>query len=255
MLRTRVIPVLLIRDSGLVKGTKFKQHRYVGDPMNAIRIFNDLQADEVIILDIEASAQGRCIDPNFVELIASEARMPVAVGGGISNLDQARNLLKAGAEKLILCTTLYQKPELLTAISGKFGAQAVVACIDYKKTWLGKLECYSLSGSKSQKTTPDDLALQVEKLGAGEIMLNCIDRDGSYEGYDIETLKRIAHSVSIPVIAGCGSKDLADFEQAVKVGGASAVAAGSQFVFHGPRRAVLISFPERARIDGLLSPQ
>lgn len=252
MLRTRVIPCLLIKNQGLYKGQKFKDHRYVGDPMNAIKIFNELGADELMMLDIEATKSNRAISPEQVELYASEARMPIAVGGGIQTAEQARNLLKAGAEKVVLNSSLFTNLNLVEEIATVFGSQAIVASIDAKKNWLGRFDVYSHCGMKAQGKKPHEWAKICVEAGVGEILINNIEHDGMGQGYDLELIHQISEAVDIPVIAGCGSSNTQDFLRAINEGGASAVAAASQFVFHGPRRAVLISFPARNELDSIL---
>lgn len=245
MILPRIIPCLLLKGKGLVKGVNFKDHTYVGDPINAIRIFNEKEVDELIFLDITATAEKRIPPLDLIQTIADQCLMPFAVGGGITTVQQARDILSRGAEKVCINTSVIDRPEVITQISGIFGTQAVVVSIDFKRNWRGRYETYIRCGSKSASRHPIDLAQEMEAIGAGEIMLNAIDRDGTQSGYDIDLIKQVSEAVSVPVIAcgGAGSKE--DLAAGLKSGQASAVAAGSLFVFHGRRRAVLINFPSK----------
>lgn len=243
--RPRIIPVLLVRDGGLVKTVKFQDATYVGDPMNAVRLFNDLGADELVFLDIDAHKEGRTISPELVRTIGAEASMPFAVGGGIRTLVDAEELIRSGAEKVVLNTAALEHPELLGEIAQKFGNQSVVVSIDVKK---GLLRGYSIAihgGRDVKNETPWDYAKRLEKFGVGEFIVNSIDRDGACKGYDLSLLKKVADSVHVPVIALGGAGKTEDLRIAVLEGGASAAAAGSLFVFYGPRRAVLVNYPSR----------
>ncbi|MBA4320946.1 MAG: imidazole glycerol phosphate synthase subunit HisF [Flavobacterium sp.] len=243
----RIIPVLLLKGKGLVKTVKFnkKTASYIGDPINAVKIFNDMEADELVFLDILASLENRSVSVETVKDIGDEAFMPFAVGGGIKTIDQIKELINAGAEKVILNTVSIENPELITQASGLFGNQSIIISIDVKKNSSGKYKVYSHCGSKETKLNPVEYARQVALLGAGEIMINSIDRDGTMEGYDLELVQKIADAVSVPLIACGGAGKLTDFYNAAKTGNASAVAAGSMFVFHGQKRAVLINYPSK----------
>ena len=245
MFLPRVIPVLLLKNKGLVKTVKFKAPKYVGDPINAVKIFNDLEADELVFLDITASKEGRPISTELVKNIGDEAFMPFAVGGGITELKQIEELLKAGAEKVVLNTASLKKPRLITEASEFFGNQSIVVSIDVKKNIFNKKTVWINDGKQNTKLDPISHAKAVEQLGAGEIIINSIDNDGVMEGYDIELIKSISNAVSIPVVACGGAGGLDDLKDAYQYGKASALAAGSMFVFHGPRRAVLINYPEK----------
>ncbi|NVK18574.1 MAG: imidazole glycerol phosphate synthase subunit HisF [Methylocystaceae bacterium] len=251
MLTTRVLPCLLIKEGGLVKTTKFKKPSYVGDPINAVKIFNKKEVDELVVLDIEASQQGRGPDYDMIRDFVSEAFMPLAYGGGITTLEQARELLSIGVEKIVVNTALETHPDLISELAEVFGAQAVVAAMDVKKGLLKGYDAYSLNGSKALKRNIVEFAKELEAKGAGEIFLTAIDRDGTMAGYDLKLISEIADAVDIPVVANGGASSVEDFEKAVKAG-ASAVAAGAMFVYHGPHRAVLISYPERKILEGLL---
>lgn len=252
MLRTRVIPCLLLRGEGLVKTTRFKEPRYVGDPINAIRIFNDKEVDELILLDITASREGRGPALGAIRDFATECFMPVGYGGGIRSLADAREVLALGIEKVIVNTMALRRPELVAEMSREFGAQAVVVSIDARKKLLGGYEVMAASGTEKTGLAPVEHAKRIVELGAGEIFLNAIDRDGTGLGYDIALLRSVAQAVTVPVIACGGAGSLADFGAAVSEGHASAVAAGSMFVFHGKHRAVLISYPTRAELERAL---
>ncbi|MCJ8166405.1 AglZ/HisF2 family acetamidino modification protein [Pontibacter sp. E15-1] len=253
MLKTRVIPCLLLRGQGLVKTVKFKDPKYVGDPINAVKIFNDKEVDELIFMDITATIEKR--GPNFkmISEIAAECFMPFGYGGGISHIDEVRRIINVGAEKVILNTAAHLNPNLIEEAAAQFGSQSIVVAIDIKKSIFGKAEVFIESGQKKVRISPVDLAKRVEQLGAGEIIVNSIDRDGTGEGYDIDLLNKISSSVHIPIVASGGAGKLADFREAKTRGGASAVAAGSMFVFHGKHRAVLITYPEYAELEASLN--
>jgi imidazole glycerol-phosphate synthase subunit HisF len=248
--RVRVIPVLLIRNGGLVKSVQFSKHKYVGDPINAVKIFNEKEVDEIIVLDIDASAKKQSPDFKLIEEICGEAFMPLAYGGGVKSLEDAQKLLYNGAEKIVVNTALLEQPKVLESIAKQFGNQSVVASIDYKLPFLGKAKVYGSNGGKKTNWSVAELAVKAMEHGAGEIMLNSIDRDGTYKGYDLEMLQTITSSVDVPVIACGGAGSLEDFQQAIHQG-AAAVAAGSMFVFQRPHQAVLISYPHPSEINKL----
>jgi len=248
MKRIRVIPVLLIHNRGLVKSVKFKDYKYVGDPINAVRIFNEKEVDELAILDIDASAENRVPDIERIEEIVSEAFMPIAYGGGITTTDQAKKILSAGVEKLILNRSAVKNPVLVSEIAKQFGSQSVVVSIDYKRNLFGRQGVYIENGKTNSGLDPLAFAKLMEEAGAGEIMLNSIERDGSFSGYDLEMIEKISHSINIPTIAVGGAASLSDFKEAVQHG-ASAVSAGSMFVFQRPHRAVLISYPSQQELE------
>jgi imidazole glycerol-phosphate synthase subunit HisF len=247
MRRIRVIPVLLIQNDGLVKSIKFKNHKYLGDPINAVRIFNEKEVDELAILDISASKERRA--PNFEQIaeIASEAFMPLSYGGGITSLAQVETLFFNGIEKVTLNTSALNNIGLITEIAKRYGNQAVTVSVDVKKDWLGRYRIYKNNGSDNTGLSPEAFAKQVENAGAGEIFLNSIDRDGTFEGFDMTLINLVASHVDIPVIACGGANVVEDFAKAVQTG-ASAVAAGSMFVFQKPHRAVLISYPNQTEL-------
>jgi cyclase len=252
MMRTRVIPCLLLRGEGLVKTLRFKAPKYVGDPINAIKILNDKEVDELIFLDIEASRAGRGPALQTIRDFASECFMPVAYGGGIRSLADARAVLAMGIEKVIVNTLALRQPEVVTEISREFGAQAMVVSIDVGRRLLGGYEVMAAGGTEKTGLRPIDHAQRMVELGAGEILVNSIERDGTQTGYDVALVRGVADAVPVPVIACGGAGTLEHFREVVTDGHASAVAAGSMFVFHGKHRAVLISYPARRELEGLL---
>lgn len=249
--RARIIPALLLRGDGLVKTVKFKDAKYVGDPINAVRLFNDLEVDELIFLDIDASVKGR--EPPFERIaeIAGEAFMPICYGGGVTSFDQARRLFKSGVEKVALTTALIETPGLIREIADTFGEQAVVAGIDVKRDLFGRQRAMIRSGGGKTGLDPIELAKRAADLGAGEIMIQSIDRDGTYQGYDLDLVRSVSAAVPIPVIAAGGAGGLPHMREAIDAG-ASAAAAGSLFVYKGPHRAVLINYPTRSVVKELL---
>jgi len=250
MLSTRVIPSLLLKGVGLVKGQNFKNHKYVGDPINAVRIFNEKEVDELFFLDITASQENK--EPNFklLEDIATEAFMPLGYGGGITNLSQIERLFKIGFEKVIINTACQLNPSLITQAAAVAGSQSIVAAIDIKKTLFRSKSVFIKSGTINIKQSPVAYAQKLEALGVGEIILTSIDHEGQGKGYDYELVKQISHSVNIPVVISGGAGQLDDFKKAVD-SGASAVAAGDMFTFYGKHRAVLITYPEYEQLTNL----
>lgn len=251
MLPVRVIPILLLRGRGLVKTVKFKDPVYVGDPLNTVRLFNDKEVDELICVDITASRDGG--EPNFDMLadIASECFMPFGFGGGVRTLDHAKRILGTGAEKVVVNTQAIDNPALVEEIAGVFGSQAVIASIDARKTLFGGYEIATHGGSRKLKRAPEEVAHEMEQRGAGEILINSIDRDGTREGFDIALIRRVSAAVQVPVVACGGAGKLDDFRAAVRDGGADAVAAGSFFVFRGKHKAVLITYPAPDQLAAL----
>ncbi len=245
MLRPRITPCLLIQDSGLVKTVKFKEPKYVGDPINAVRIFNEKEADELIILDIDASVKGQ--SPNFkqIEYIAAQCRMPLCYGGGVKNALDAKRITSLGVEKIAISSAAIETPNLIREISNEVGKQSLVVVIDAKKRLIGsRYDVWIENGTKNTKLNVLDWAIKVEKLGAGEIVINSIDRDGCMQGYDLALLKKIRDVVTIPITILGGAGSLDDLGRAVSECGVIGVAAGSLFVFKGPYKAVLINYPE-----------
>lgn len=249
MFRPRVIPVLLLKNLGLVKSVKFKNHRYIGDPINAVKLFNDLGADELVFLDILANRQNRSVSLDFVRRVGDEANMPFSVGGGIRSIKEIRQIIGAGAEKVVLNTIAAENPGFIKEASEEFGSSTIVVSIDVKKNFFGKELTYIYSGKKATSYDPVSFARLMEDLGAGEIIINSIENDGMMHGYDISLIRRISEAVRIPVVALGGAGSNNDLRKAVIEGYASAVAAGSMFVYHGPRRAVLVNYPEKEELN------
>jgi len=249
----RVIPCLLLRNNGLVKTVRFKDSAYIGDPINAVRIFNEKEVDELIFLDIDATRDKK--EPSFslISKIAGECFMPFAYGGGVGTIQQIEEIIKSGAEKIIINTQAFRKKDFIREAVARFGSSTIVVSIDVKKKiFEGYTVCIN-GGRQSIGKNPVEYAKEMEELGAGEIFINSIDRDGTMEGYDLELIKSVSKAVSIPVIACGGAGSLNDFRLAVREGGASAVAAGSFFVFQGKRRAVLITYPSYNEISNLFN--
>lgn len=250
MFRPRIIPVLTLKGKGLVKTIKFdkKRARYIGDPINAVHIFNDFEADELIFLDITATLENRCISSELVKSIGEEAYMPFAVGGGITNIEQIQQLISAGAEKVVINTSCIKTPGLISEASRQFGNQSIVAALDIKRNLLGKYKIYINAGSNQVDIDLEKYIRILVDLGAGELFINSIDRDGTMSGYDLELVKYISEIVRIPVIACGGAGKLKDLSDVTKLAKASAAAAGSMFVYHGSRNAVLINYPDKEEL-------
>jgi cyclase len=247
----RIIPCLLLRNNGLVKTVKFKESTYIGDPINTVKIFNEKEVDEIFFLDIDATRLKKEPPYDLIQNIASECFMPFAYGGGIHSLQQIERIIKSGAEKIIINTQAYLGKNFLKEAVNQFGSSTIAVSIDVKKEFLKGNIVYVKGGTQSTGLNPVDYAKEIENAGAGEILINSIDRDGVMGGYDIELIKSISGTIKIPIIACGGAGRLGDFSQAVKQGGASAAAAGSFFIFHGKRRAVLITYPSYSEISNL----
>lgn len=243
MIRPRVIPALLLKGQGLVKTVKFKDPKYLGDPINIVRIFNDKEVDEIVLLDIRATPENRGPQFDVLKNITSEAFIPLAYGGGIRTMEDVRSLLSIGIEKLIINTSSVESPSLIREVADHAGSQAAVVSIDVKQNLLGKYEVFIGGGQMKTGLDPVKHAVEMEKMGAGEILINSIDRDGMMQGYDINLVRQVADAVSIPVVACGGAGNLSHVAEVIKDGHASAAAAGSMFVFQGPLRGVLISYP------------
>ena len=250
MYRPRVIPILLLKEMGLVKSKKFKDYRYIGDPINAVKIFNDLKADELVFLDINASKEKRLISLDFVRNVGDEANMPFAVGGGIRSIDNIKSIINAGAEKVIINSYAVEDPNFIKEASDIFGSSAIVVSIDIKKKRFGKKQVYILNGDKSTGLDPVSFAVLMQEKGAGELIINSIDKDGLMQGYDLELIESVSKAVSIPVVAAGGAGNLNHFKEATN-NYASAVAAGSLFVYYGSRNAVLINYPTNAELTNI----
>jgi cyclase len=250
MLRTRVIPCLLLKGQGLVKTVKFKDPKYVGDPINAIKIFNDKEVDELMLLDITASVENRPPPFEIIRNVASECFMPLAYGGGIRSVEDIRRILAMGVEKVVLNNSAIVNPQLVADAAAEFGAQAVVVSLDVKKGLIGGYQVMARRATEKTGRNPVEFAQQMADLGAGELLLTSVDRDGTQSGFDLGLISAVSRSVRIPVIAVGGAGKLSDLAAARREG-AAAVAAGSVFVFKGPHRAVLISYPSAADLREL----
>lgn len=244
MLRPRIIPCLLIQGGGLVKTIRFKDPKYVGDPINAVKIFNEKEADELIVLDIDASVKG--VEPNYKRIahLAAECRMPLCYGGGIRTAEQAKTIISLGVEKVAISAAALENPGLVTRIAQEIGRQSVVVVLDYKPRLLSKIcDVWTHNGTRNTKRNVLDVALEVEQLGAGEIVINSIDHDGRMKGYDLSLASKLRRAINIPITVLGGAGSLEHMREVVAECGVVGVAAGSYFVFKGPYRAVLISYP------------
>jgi cyclase len=252
MLRPRIIPCLLVQDGGLVKTVHFGKPKYVGDPINAVRIFNEKEVDELIVVDIDATAKGR--EPNYTMIanLAAECHMPLCYGGGVTRADQIERIVSLGVEKVAVSAAAVADPQLIAKASAHVGSQSVVVVLDVKKTRLG-YEVYTHNGQKATGRLVTDLAREAEALGAGEIVINSIDQDGVMKGYDLALARAVREVITRPmtVLGGAGSlDDVAALVREFEIVGA---AAGSLFVFKGVYRAVLINYPNRAAKDELVA--
>ncbi|MGI8402137.1 MAG: AglZ/HisF2 family acetamidino modification protein [Gemmatimonadaceae bacterium] len=254
MARPRVIPCLLLRNQGLVKTVRFKNPTYIGDPTNAVRIFNDKEVDELAFLDITAARDKR--EPQFELLarMASECFMPLSYGGGVRTIQTMRKLFALGIEKIAVNTAAVERPGFVREAADFFGSSSVVVSIDARKRRLGGYEVVTLGGQRKTGLDPARFAATMEREGAGEVLLNSVDRDGTMTGYDLDLTRMVSSAVGIPVIACGGAGSLEDLGKVISEGGASAAAAGSLFVFHGPHRAVLITYPSQTQLNTALDP-
>lgn len=249
MLQVRVIPCLLLKNRGLVKTIGFADPKYVGDPINAMRIFNEKEVDELILLDIEASRQGSEPDYAQIQEIVSEAFMPIAYGGGVTRVEQAQRLVSLGVEKVVVNTAALHNGNLVQSMADRLGSSSTVVAVDVKKDGLGLYHLFSSAIGKDVNRDPVEHIQQVVAAGAGEILINDVARDGKGIGYDLELIRRVTRSVDVPVIVCGGAGTLDHFREAVLTG-ASAVAAGSMFVYVGKHRAVMINYPRRDILKG-----
>lgn len=244
MLNPRIIPCLLVKNKGLVKTIKFENPTYVGDPINAVKIFNEKSVDELVVLDIDASADRREPDYKMIANLAMESRMPLCYGGGIKNKEQALKILSLGVEKIALSSIAIENPSLITEIARSVGNQSVIVILDVKKHYLGnRYDLYTYNGKKKANINPVEFAIKAEGLGCGELVINSIDRDGTMQGYDFTIIDQIRKAVSIPITVLGGAGSLDDIGEVIKKYGIIGVAAGSLFVFKGKYRAVLINYP------------
>ena len=249
MFRPRIIPVLLLKDLAVVKSVQFRNHKYIGDPINAVRIFNELEADELVFLDIEASKRKRLISLDFVKAVGEESRMPFCVGGGITGLGDIKAIVAAGAEKVVLNTCAGRDPDFVKAASDEFGSSTIVVCVDVKRTLFGVERTWIVGGSRATRFSPLDFAKLMEDKGAGELIVQSIEKDGTMEGYDIDLIRSISQAVSIPVVALGGAGRNEDLVDGYRYGFANGLAAGSLFVYQDRRRGVLINYPEKGDVS------
>jgi cyclase len=252
MLKTRVIPCLQLIDESLVKSIKFDKYGYIGDPINTVRIFNELEVDELAFLDIRASVEKRSPNMRILSEIADECFMPLSYGGGIRDFETGKKILSIGFEKLILNTAAVKNHDLVRKLAEHFGNQCVVGSIDIKKNFWGKYQVFTTDGREKTNLDPIAWAQELEALGAGELLLTAMEKEGTWSGYDIEITKQITEAVSIPVIANGGAGSIRDIENVVKQGGASAVAVGSMVVYQKKGMGVLVNFPDRTTLEAAL---
>ena len=253
MLRPRIIPCLLVHDKGLVKTVNFKDHKYVGDPINAVRIFNEKEVDELIVLDIDATTEHREPDYKMIENLAAECRMPLCYGGGVKTVDHAQRIFGLGVEKVALSAAAIDNPGLVSEAAKIVGSQSVIVVLDIKKSLKTRAyEVWTHNGQKNTGKSPTDLAVQMESLGAGEIVINSIDNDGIMKGYDFDLVEKIRNVISLPLTVLGGAGSLNDISGLINKYGIIGASAGSLFVFKGIFRAVLINYPNREEKDTLL---
>lgn len=250
MFRPRVIPVLLLKKNILVKSKRFKDFTYIGDAINAVRIFSTLKADELILLDIDATTRGDMISPSLIREIGEETNMPFSVGGGIKTISQIKEAIAAGAEKVVIGSEAARRPLFIKEAADTFGSSTIAVCIDVKTAFLGKQKVWISNGKKNTGLDPLEFAKEMERMGAGEIIIQSISADGSMRGYDLQLTSSVSGLVTIPVVALGGAGNFSHFSQAYR-SGASALAAGSLFVFHGNNRGVLINYPSHTEISFL----
>ena len=253
MLRPRVIPCLLVKNRGLVKTVKFADPKYVGDPINAVKIFNEKESDELVVLDIDATSQGREPDYKMIENLAAECRMPLCYGGGVTTVDQFKKIIGLGVEKIAVSSAAISDPDLIARAAGVVGSQSVVVILDVKKRrFSNKYDVYTHNATKATKLEVTALAQKFESLGAGEIVVNSIDRDGGMQGYDLKLIEQVRQVVTVPVTALGGAGSLDHIRELVDRFGIIGAAAGSLFVFKGKYRAVLINYPNQSEKDEIV---
>jgi len=253
MLRPRVIPALLLRHESLVKTVRFGRFSYIGDPCNTVRIFNELEVDELLFLDITATREGRPPNLRLLRDIADECFMPLAYGGGIRSLEQAKAIFDTGIEKVALNAAALERPGTLSEIAGHYGSQAVIAAVDVKADWRGRARVYRHDRRSVTDMDPVEWAREVERCGAGEILLTAVDREGTWSGFDLALIKAVTSAVGIPVVAHGGAGRVEQIAAALHVGGASAVALGSMVVFQKQGMGVLVNFPEERQLRAILA--
>lgn len=248
MYRPRIIPVLLLQQNGLVKTTRFKSPAYIGDPINAVRLFNEFKADELVFLDIHATKENRCVSIELIQSIGTEANMPFAVGGGITSCAAIKQLIQAGAEKVIIGNAAIERPEFVAAAAQQFGSSTITVCIDVAKTLFGKSVVYQHGKNKKTRLDPVAFAQLMEEKGAGELIIQSVDNDGTMKGYDNELILQISSKINIPIIALGGAQSVEGMKKLYDQSFVSGLAAGSLFVYHGPLKGVLINYPDSKTI-------
>ncbi len=252
MLRIRIIPCLQLIGQSLVKTLQFKKRNYIGDPINTVRIFNELEVDELCLLDIRATVEKREPNLKILSEIANECFMPLSYGGGLRDFETVKKIFSIGFEKVVINSFAVEKPEFITRIAELFGSQAVIASIDVKKSLFGKYNVYSHDGTNKTKFDAIEWALKLERLGAGELLITSMDKDGTWEGFDIGIINSIANKVKIPVIANGGAGNIEHIGEVIKKGNASAVALGSMVVYQSKGMGVLVNFPDKQKLEEAL---
>ena len=252
MLRPRIIPCLLVKDKGLVKTVGFSDPKYVGDPINAVKIFNEKGVDELVVLDIDATVRGEEPDYRMIENVAAESRMPLCYGGGVRTAEQAKMIIGLGVEKVAISSAAIGNPELIAHVADAVGVQSTVVVLDIKQQGKGKYEVRVGNGREGTGRSPKDLAVELESFGVGEIVLNSIDNDGRMKGYDLAMVEQVLEAVNVPVTVLGGAGSLEDIGALIRRFGVIGAAAGSMFVFKGVYRAVLINYPSVADRDRLM---
>lgn len=252
MLRPRVTPCLLVQNRGLVKTVRFGEPKYVGDPLNAVRIFNEKEVDELIVLDIDASVQGREPDYDLIRNLASESRMPLCYGGGVTTVDQVERLVELGVEKVALSSVVTTKPDVVPRMTEAVGSQSIVVVLDVKRAGAGEYRTWIHNGTRPTGQNAIEAAQRIAALGVGEIVINSIDHDGTMAGYDLPLISAIWERTTVPITALGGAGSLDDIRALFRKFGIIGAAAGSLFVFKGTYRAVLINYPRRADKDALV---
>mgnify|MGYP001407331232 CR=1 FL=1 len=252
MRESRLIPIILLSNNGVYKSINFKNYTYIGDPINTIHLFNDMEVDELIILDIDASKN--CFVPNYelIKEFSSEAFMPLSYGGGIKTTDQADKIFKCGVEKIILNHSILYNKTIITNFVEKFGSQSIVAAIDYKKNIFGKKYCFDYVSNSLTKINLNEAILETIEKGVGEIMLTSVDHEGIMKGYDIETISEIINKINIPLIVSGGAGTIHDFKILNSIG-VKGIAAGSFFVYFGKEKGILINYPSELEIEKYIS--
>ena len=253
MLKTRVIPCLLLKEESLVKTKKFKKYNYIGDPVNTVRIFNELEVDELMFLDIFASKENRAINFGLLKDIANECFMPLSYGGNIKSVEDAKKIFEIGFEKVVINSNAFNNLELIKELSAYFGNQSIVGSIDVKRTFFGAEKVFSHHGQRKRKPDVLTWAKELENAGVGELLITSIDKEGTWEGYDVALMKRITDAVRVPVIANGGAGSIEDIAEVVKRANVSACAVGSLVVYQKKGMGVLVNFPDKKALEKVLN--